>query len=204
MEFYEWKYQTLYPRLEASLLALGYAVHQAQNRGQARDILLDLLSKEKQVGLGASHTLREVGLAEALESGGYDFISNVEDPVSPEEWARCQQAMLADTFVTGVDAITRDGKLVFVDSLGNRAAAVLFGPRRICVVASMSKVVPDVEMALRRMWGGTPMSTEAGEASDRSEDAAGSSLVIVNNCLKFPERIHLVLVMEPLDEEAAR
>lgn len=202
MEFYEWKYQTLYPRVETCLLTLGYAVRQARNRVHAREILLEQLSKEKQVGLGASHTLRQIGLPEALRVGGYQVIDHVEDPTSSEEWAHCQQALLADTFITGVDAITRDGKLVFIDALGNRAAAALFGPRRVCVVASMSKVVPDVGTALRRARGD---ASELGEVQEEGAENAvlipGSSLAIVNNCLKFPQRIQLVLVMEPLEGE---
>jgi L-lactate utilization protein LutB len=202
MEFYEWKYQTLYPRVEASLLELGYAVHQARNRAQAREILLDLLDKTQAVSVGSSITLRQIGLSEALEAGGYSYTQHEADPPSREALACCREALRADTFITGVDAITRDGQLVFVDVLGHRPAAVLFGPRRVCVVASMGKVVPDVEMALRRIHG-EPTKPEVEEGivappSPSPEERAGNSLTIVENCLKFPQRIHLVLVMEPL------
>ncbi|MHB8992658.1 MAG: lactate utilization protein, partial [Chloroflexota bacterium] len=61
-----------------------------------------------------------------------------------------REALLADVFLTGTNAITMDGRLVTLDSNGNRSAAMLFGPRKTIVVAGANKVVPTLEEALDR------------------------------------------------------
>jgi hypothetical protein len=43
------------------------------------------------------------------------------------------------------------GELVNMDGFGNRVAALTFGPRRVCAVAGVNKIVPDVPAALRRI-----------------------------------------------------
>jgi len=47
--------------------------------------------------------------------------------------------------VTSTNAITLDGKLVNLDGLGNRVAAMIFGPKKVILITGMNKVVPDVE-----------------------------------------------------------
>jgi len=68
-----------------------------------------------------------------------------EDSIEPR-----RQGLLADVMITSTNAITLDGKLVNLDGLGNRVAAMIFGPKKVILAVGMNKVVPDVEAAMSR------------------------------------------------------
>ena len=69
-----------------------------------------------------------------------------------EERRRMQrEAFLSDIFLTGTNAVTLDGKLVNIDGLGNRVAAMIFGPQKVIVVAGVNKIVKDENQALERI-----------------------------------------------------
>lgn len=50
-----------------------------------------------------------------------------------------KQALLADYFLTSINGITEDGELVNVDSVGNRVAALTYGPDNVFAFVSMKK-----------------------------------------------------------------
>ncbi len=68
-----------------------------------------------------------------------------EDSLEPR-----RKGLLADVMITSTNAITLDGKLVNLDGLGNRVAAMIFGPKKVILITGMNKVVPDVETAMAR------------------------------------------------------
>lgn len=68
-----------------------------------------------------------------------------EDSLEPR-----RKGLLADVMITSTNAITLDGRLVNLDGLGNRVAAMIFGPRKVIVIAGMNKVTADVESAVAR------------------------------------------------------
>jgi hypothetical protein len=78
----------------------------------------------------------------------YDH-NSTSDPAEKDEI--CRQEMVSDVFLTGSNAITRDGKLYNVDGKGNRVAAMIFGPKQVIVVAGINKVVADLAAAEERV-----------------------------------------------------
>jgi hypothetical protein len=64
---------------------------------------------------------------------------------------RRRQALLADLFICGTNAITDSGKLVNLDMIGNRVAALTFGPKHVIVLAGRNKIVEDVDAAVARI-----------------------------------------------------
>src|SRR5581483_12148469 len=61
------------------------------------------------------------------------------------------KAALAPYFLGSVAAITQDGVLVAADNSGSRVSAYIAGPQHVIIVASLNKVVPDLEAAIRRV-----------------------------------------------------
>jgi hypothetical protein len=55
--------------------------------------------------------------------------------------------LTCDIFLTGTNAITLTGKFVNSDAFGSRIAAMLFGPKKVIVVAGIDKVVRDIDAA---------------------------------------------------------
>jgi len=62
-----------------------------------------------------------------------------------------REAFTADVFLAGSNAVTLDGKLVNTDGLGNRVAPMIFGPKKVVLVAGVNKIVSNVEEARQRI-----------------------------------------------------
>ncbi|MBI2907618.1 MAG: lactate utilization protein [Chloroflexi bacterium] len=122
--------------------------------------VLELIPPGASVGKGSSVTLKEIGILPALrQSGDHEIF----DPAarddkgdylaasSAESLKIMKKAMLADVFLSGANAITLDGKVVCTDGIGNRVAALIFGPDKIIIVAGVNKIVANLDEALRRI-----------------------------------------------------
>ena len=111
------------------------------------------------VGTADSTTLIQMGVFSALRKRGKNDIINpfVRDAkgrllVDGEERQELmRKALLSDVFVIGTNAVTLDGKLVNTDGNGNRVAAMIFGPKKVIVVAGANKIVKDADAALKRV-----------------------------------------------------
>jgi hypothetical protein len=123
-----------------------------ENRMQAFEVVMSMIPAGSIVGFGDSVTIRQIGLIDALEKGGYKFLNPWQHGISIEEnIKRKKQALTSDIFITGTNALTLDGKIVNVDAVGNRVAAMLFGPDKVIIVVGINKIVENLEKALERI-----------------------------------------------------
>lgn len=53
--------------------------------------------------------------------------------------------------MTSTNAIIADGRLVNTDGTGNRVAAMIFGPKKVIVIAGTNKIVENLEEAEARI-----------------------------------------------------
>jgi hypothetical protein len=119
---------------------------------EAFDKVMGMIPEGCNVGLGDSLTLKQIGVIDALEKGNYTFLDSWREGLTMEERMDLKRrSLVSDVFVTGTNALTLDGKIVNVDALGNRTAAMLFGPRRVIIVVGVNKIVANVEEALNRI-----------------------------------------------------
>ncbi len=120
----------------------------------AAEQLLSLIPEGSVVGMGGSVTLPGSGVLEKLRAGGgkYTLLDRYKDGVTKaEEWDYRVRGLASDVYLTSTNALTEDGILVNVDGLGNRVAAMTFGPRKVIFIAGVNKIVPTLEDALRRI-----------------------------------------------------
>ena len=90
-----------------------------------------LIPPDATVGIGGSVTLQQLGAEKALEARGNTVYSHSKPGLSPEEMMAIRRKQLTcDVFLTGTNAVTRDGKLVNTDGTGNRVAAMIFDRER--------------------------------------------------------------------------
>jgi L-lactate utilization protein LutB len=128
----------------------------AEDRVQARSIVLEEIfpaTGAKSVSWGDSMTLHATGILDALLTyPGLSIVKTFEGGVPRAEIIeRRRQALWADFFVTGTNAITESGKLVNLDMVGNRVAAIAFGPKTLVILAGRNKIVPDISGAIYRI-----------------------------------------------------
>jgi len=146
-------------RLESVKRALeenNFQVYLSDSVAEARrTVLEDILpgTEARSVSWGGSATFIETGLYEALKGReGLLVIDTYDRTISPgENLERRRQALHADLFFTGTNAVTEGGTLVNLDMIGNRVAALTFGPKHVVVLAGRNKVVCDLEDAMVRV-----------------------------------------------------
>ena len=87
------------------------------------------------VSFGDSMTMRGTGIVEWLRSNGRLTLLDGFDASKPyeERLEIRRRALLSDLFITGVNAVTEQGTLHWLDKVGNRIAPVAFGPRQVII-----------------------------------------------------------------------
>ena len=119
---------------------------------EARNLVMDSVSKGVGVGLGGSHTLRDVGLVAALKEKGAVLYDHWDETMSMEDVLKTRkEQLLCDIFLSSVNAVTEKGELVSQDGIGNRICAMTFGPEKIFLLVGVQKIVADLPAAFRRI-----------------------------------------------------
>ena len=149
-----WKF-----RLEEARQALednDFEAHVVESAEAARKLVLkDILPRLKPSSLsfGGSKSLADTGLYDAVkELKGVKVLDTWDKALSEDEkYELRREALLVDCFLTGTNAVTGDGMLVNLDRIGNRVAAITFGPRHAIVLAGRNKLVEDLQAAFSRI-----------------------------------------------------
>ena len=148
----EWFIEEKARRTVESLKNNGFEALYASTKKEALEKILQLIPEGSKIGIGGSMTVREIGLDEALNKRG-DQLSDIwARKHSPEEdLAIRKQTLVSDVFLTSSNAITEDGELINIDGIGNRVAAMIFGPKKVIVVVGINKIVKDVHEGIKRI-----------------------------------------------------
>lgn len=179
------------------------------SKQEALDKALSFLHDDSTVSWGGSMSLREVGLLEALKKGPYNLIDR-STATNPEESLEIQRnAFFSDFYFLSTNAITLDGMLYNIDGMGNRIAAMIYGPKKVIIIAGINKVCLDEEEALKRVSNvAAPINTlrlkkntpctKLGKCTQcLTPDTICSHTVITRNS-KPAGRIKIILVEETL------
>ncbi len=145
-------------RLKKSLEGNNFETHVVPDRQAAKALTLDVLipgCNPRSLAWGGSMTYVATGLYDALKSRtDLEIIDTYDKNKSAEELLESRrQALLADLFIAGTNAVTEHGHLVNLDMIGNRVAALAFGPRWVIVLVGRNKIVPDLGEAIDRVKG---------------------------------------------------
>ena len=148
----------LQKKIERTLVALrknGFDVMYIPTRKEAVAKVLELIPSNTLVGVGGSVTVRELDLLKILKSRGNKIADHWEarhKELAPEEVMKVRKLLLnSDVLLTSTNAITETGHLVNIDHAGQRVAAMIFGPKKVIIVAGVNKIVKDVDEALERI-----------------------------------------------------
>lgn len=118
----------------------------------AADYICRQISAGKQVAFGGSMTVRQMGIREKAISLGAILIDHGAPGLNDEEKLETMRRELtSDLFISSTNAITTEGTLVNVDGYGNRVAAMIFGPKKVIIVAGINKIVHSEKDAFERL-----------------------------------------------------
>ena len=144
--------ETLGKKVVDALQKNWFAAEYVATKEEAKQRALEILSEYKTIGVGGSITVMQLGILNELQKQGKEVFSHNLPGLSPEERLEARRRqLLCDCFITSTNAVTLDGKLINVDGTGNRVAAMIFGPKKVLVVAGVNKITKDVEAALERI-----------------------------------------------------
>jgi len=199
-----------------SLEANSFEVKVADDAEEATRLVMGMIPKEASVGIGDSATIRQIGLLKALRKTRVRLVDPFSKELSTDPRKRMiikrvrmlRKALVTDVFITSSNAVTTDGKLVNIDAVGNRVAAMIFGPKKTIVVVGINKIVENVEAAIDRIKGviapthtrskeiSTPCAV-TGECSDCHSDARICSVTGIIE--RRPWRSTVVIVIVKTD-----
>lgn len=136
----------------SNLRANHFQVFYCSDLVKAREQVYQMVSVGDEVGLGGSMTVGALGLSDLLADKSIIFLDHHKPSLSPEEVLEVRRKQLVcDVFFSGSNAVTEDGKLLNVDGIGNRVAAMMFGPKKVIVVVGKNKIVPNIHFAMQRV-----------------------------------------------------
>jgi hypothetical protein len=123
-----------------------------ETKEEAIKKICSMVPKKAVVGLGGSTTIVESGLVEALRGLDIELLDRYKEGVSSGDVMKMRiRGLTADVFIASSNAVTKSGKLVNEDGLGNRVASMIFGPEKVILMVGMNKLVRDVQEGMKRI-----------------------------------------------------
>lgn len=133
-----------------NLTSHGFEAYYCEDKEAALAKALELIPKGATVGWGGAMSAQQIGLLDAMNEGEYNAIDRDKAPNMEEREKAMRACLQADYFITGANALSIDGQMVNIDGMGNRVAAIVYGPKYVVVIAGMNKVVDSLEAAVVR------------------------------------------------------
>ena len=170
---------------------------------------VELIPEGSSIGWGGSKTMSDIGIYDQLKNGKYTLIDRDTARDFEEKTKLQKQALIADTFIMSANAISQDGVIVNLDAFGNRAAAMVYGPDSVIVIAGMNKVVKTVDDAVSRTRNiAAPMNAQRfdietpckkiGNCSNCKSPTSICSYLIITRLCRPASKIKVILVGEDL------
>lgn len=136
-----------------TLKSCGYDPHFVQTKEEAFELAKTFIKSGMSIGFGGSVTVGQIGLLDYLTNKKDVTLYNQYEAgiTMDENIERRRQGLVSDIFVTGINALTRDGKIVNADGSGNRVAAFCYGPKKILAIVGVNKIVENLEAGFKRV-----------------------------------------------------
>ncbi|MGI6433562.1 MAG: lactate utilization protein [Sphaerochaetaceae bacterium] len=111
-----------------------------------------MLTDNCSITLGGSSTVIDTGLLALAREPQYKLIDRYAPGLTHDQMVELfTQGFSADVMFTSANAITEHGELYCVDGTSNRTAQMLFGPKKVIVIAGWQKIVANLQDAVNRV-----------------------------------------------------
>jgi hypothetical protein len=190
MNVYQWHAATLGKRAVESLNRNKFDSDYFETRDELMPAILKYIKPGISVGFGGSQTTTLLGIRETIIKNGGIILDHNAPGLSPKEKLEImRKQQVCDIFICSVNAITLDGFICNIDGNGNRIAAMVFGPRKVIVIAGTNKICKDEKEAWERIrkisaplnmkrLGRPNPCTESGECMDCNLPTRGCNIYV--------------------------
>ena len=153
VELINWTHEKKCRKTVAALAKRDFTAVYCATAQEAADYILKHAEGAKTVGFGGSLSVADLKLTTCLADAGKEILNHGFPDLTPEQRVDIMRRQLTcDLFLTGTNALTLDGLLVNIDGNGNRVASMMFGPKKVIIVAGRNKIVEGSACdALRRI-----------------------------------------------------
>lgn len=162
--------------------------------------------KDTSVGIGGCKTADQMGLYDMLKDCGNEVHWHWRE----SGWEVLEQENASKVFISSANAISEDGEIVNIDGRGNRLAGMVFGKKRVYIVAGTNKICPDFESAVARARNiaavqniqrfdvKTPCKVDGKCHDCHSPQRACNALLVLWGLMWDMEKLEVVLIDEEL------
>lgn len=202
-------YEKRAAQLVKNLCKRHFGAYYCETAREALEKALELIPENALVGWGGATSAEQIGLLNALRGEKYRAIDR-DTAKSPEERTEMmRQCLHTDWFITGANALSLDGEMVNVDGMGNRVAAIVYGPKNVLVIAGVNKIMDTLEDAMNRArtvaapinkqrFGGDSPCCVTGSCADCLSDGCICNQILVTRNCRPGGRIQFIIVGEEL------
>ncbi len=204
-QYYEKRGQILVRNLKKRHFDAYYCATKEEALAKA----LELIPEEAVVGWGGVLSAGQIGLLQALKEGNYRVVDREKTTTPEDRHQAAMAAMAADVFITSANGLSMEGEMVNIDGMGNRVAAIVYGPKEILVIAGMNKVTDTLEDAITRArtvaaplnqqrFGLKNPCTVTGTCADCTSESCICNQILITRHCRPVGRIKFILVGEEL------
>ena len=197
------------PRVMKALESRQFEAYYCKTAEEAKEQALRLMPEGSSVSWGGSLSIREIGLTEAVKEQGYKIVDRDTAETIDERFELMRQAFLCDNYLTSFNAMSEDGEFINVDGVGNRVAAITFGPKSVIAIVGMNKICKTTSEAYNRAKNyASPLNAirlhlktpcaESGTCSNCKFAGTCCSIIVTTRYCRIPGRIKVILVGEQL------
>jgi L-lactate utilization protein LutB len=137
-----WTHEQKCRKAVSSLEKNGFTALYCATLQDAAEYIISGATDAVTVGFGGSMSVGSLGVEQLLRDQGKEILNHSNPALSRDERLEIMRRQLTcDLFLSGSNAVTLNGELVNIDATGNRVGAMLFGPRKVIVVAGRNKLV---------------------------------------------------------------
>lgn len=139
------------PKVVNALKKRHFEAYYFSTKEEAVEKILDMIPTSDIISWGGTMTVDQLELKQKLVKKGCSVIDRDTASSPAEKQDLMRKALTCDNFLMSSNAITEDGELFNIDGVGNRVAALCYGPKNVFVIAGMNKIVKDMPAAYSRV-----------------------------------------------------
>lgn len=137
-----------FSNVKQNLEQLGYTVSCFET-ADAATAYLDLMINKQTVGFGGSMTIQQMGLYEKLEKHNYvKWHWRIPEGQNAQEVHK--EAAAAKIYISSVNGLAETGEIINIDGVCNRVSAIMYGHKKVYLIAGINKLAENYDKALER------------------------------------------------------
>jgi len=162
-EIKAWRLECKANQLIKKMEKRGFKALYAATAEEAEKAVIGLLPASGAIGLLGSQTMNQLGVYAHLRESGRELVDHaMQKGLNPEEADEYKRRIFtAEAMLASANAVDDQGRLYNIDGVGNRVAAMIFGPKKVILAIGLNKAADSqAEAWVRARNTASPMNNK--------------------------------------------